>query len=319
MRKAPLFHLSLGCAGLVMAGGAQAVVLDGSVAGDGYTRYAVQTIETGFGDNFSELNALYAQIDGGNLYLVLTGNVESNFNKLNIFIDSQAGGQNMIQPGTDEGGTNPNNDDWAENYSGVGPSASGNGPGFMFDTGFEADYLIIGRSGNFGGDRYDLDYAVVGGGAGNFQSAFDVFGGTLEGSAPGALPNGIGIAFDNSNTGGVGGTAGNAADLAAARAVQTGVELEIPLTAIGNPASLSDIKVSAHVNNSNHDFLSNQFLRGLPVGTGNLGGDGAGNFNNDVSAINLKNFAGDQFVQLPEPASVALLGLGGLAMLRRRR
>ncbi len=123
-----------------------APVLDGTRDAS-YSTRAVQTVETGFGDNFSELNAAYAEIDGGTLYLMLTGNLESNFNKLNVFIDSVAGGQNQIGPATDEGGTNPNNDDWAENYSGVGPSASGNGPGFKFDAGFAADYLIILRNG----------------------------------------------------------------------------------------------------------------------------------------------------------------------------
>src|SRR5690606_3226275 len=62
---------------------------------------AVQTVETGFGDanpnGGSELDAAYARIQGGTLYLMLTGNLENNFNKLNIFIDSQAGGQNVLQ------------------------------------------------------------------------------------------------------------------------------------------------------------------------------------------------------------------------------
>ena len=60
---------------------------------------------------------------------------------------------------------------------------------------------------------------------------------------------------------------------------------------------------------------------GLPPGTGNLGGDGAGNFTGTVSGINFNNFEGDQFVTLkiPAPGSVALLGFAGLAATRRRR
>jgi hypothetical protein len=62
---------------------------------------AVQLVQTGFGDanpnGGSELDAAYARVEGGTLYLLLTGNLESNFNKLNIFFDSQAGGQNVLQ------------------------------------------------------------------------------------------------------------------------------------------------------------------------------------------------------------------------------
>ena len=82
---------------MALTGHAAAVTLDGSIAGDGYgSALAVQTVETGFGDNQSELNAAYAQISGGTLYLTITGQVESNFNKLNIFFDTVAGGQNTL-------------------------------------------------------------------------------------------------------------------------------------------------------------------------------------------------------------------------------
>ncbi|GAB4191988.1 MAG: hypothetical protein Kow00105_06050 [Phycisphaeraceae bacterium] len=295
-------------AALTMAGHANAVVLDGSIAGDGYgSAVSVQTVETGFGDNFSELNAAYAQVSGGVLYLALTGNLEGNFNKLNVFIDSVAGGENVLTNDANNGGNNPENDGWAQRHAGM-----------TFDTGFDADYLIILRNGNFGGDRFDIDYAVVGGGLGAFEAASDVFGGTLTGANANALPiNGIGVAFDNSNVAGIGGTAGNAADPVAAQAVQTGIELAIPLAALGNP-NPADIKVSAMINGSNHDFLSNQILGGLPVGTGNLGGDGGGNWTGNLAGINLNQFPGNQYFQIPEPASLALVGLGGLAMLRRR-
>ena len=44
----------------------------------------------------SELDAAYARVSGGRLYLMLTGNHESNFNKLDVFIDSVVGGENTL-------------------------------------------------------------------------------------------------------------------------------------------------------------------------------------------------------------------------------
>jgi hypothetical protein len=272
-----------------MAGTAWAApILDGT-RDAGYSLRSVQTVETQFGDNHSELDAAWARIDGGVLYLVLTGNLEDNFNNLNVFIDSTAGGENQLTPAADSGGFNPANENWANKYA-----------GFRFDTGFEADYLIILRNGTSGGPRFDIDYAVIGGGAEAFETATDVFGGSLTGSNADALPvAGIGVAFDNSNVAGVsGGTA--AADQAAAAAVTTGIELAIPLSALGNP-NPQDIKISAHVNGSNHDFLSNQFLGGLTPPQVNLGGDGAGGFTGTVGNIDLTNAvyaAGDQFFTL---------------------
>ena len=291
-------------AGAISVPALAAPILDGTKDGSYGSALAVQTTQTNFGDNLSELNAAYAQIDGGTLYLMITGQVENNFNKLNIFIDSQAGGQNLLQADAFNGGNNPENDGWANKHAGM-----------RFDTGFQPDYMLILRNGNFGGDKFDIDYAVVGGGAGNFQNASDIFGGTLTGFNAGALPNGIGVGYDNSNVAGIAGGTG-AANAANALAVGTGIELAIPLAAIGSPAG--SIKVSAMINGSNHDYLSNQFLGGLQPPQDNLGGDGAGTFTGNLAGINLNNFAGNQYFVVPEPATLSLLVLGGLALVRRR-
>lgn len=269
---------------------------------------SVQTVQTGFGDGNpdggSELDAAYARIESGYLYLMLTGNLENNFNKLNIFIDSRAGGQNVLQNDAFNGGNNPENDGWAGKHA-----------GFTFDTGFEADYMVIVRNGFSGGDRFDIDFATIGGGAGAFLAAGDVFGGSLTGSNANALPNGIGVAFDRSNTGGV--TGGDqAADQDDAAAVTTGLELAIPLSEIGSP--VGEFWISAMINGSNHDYLSNQFLGGLTPPQGNLGGDGNGGFNGTVGQINLNNFAGEQYFVVPAPGAAALLGVAGLLGRRRR-
>ena len=296
-----------------------APILDGTLDAS-YGLRSVQTVETQFGDAIpaggSELDAAYARVEGGTLYLMLTGNLESNFNKLNIFIDSVAGGENVLTNDALNGGNNPVNDGWAGKYA-----------GFTFDAGFEADYMLILSNGNFGGDQFNAQFAVIGGGAAAFEAATDIFGGSLSGSNANALPiAGVGVAFDNSNTAGVtGGTA--AADQIAAAAVTSGIELAIPLSALGNPDPL-DILVSVMINGSNHDYLSNQFLGGLMPPQGNLGGDGAGGFTGTVGAIDLNTgayAAGDQYFSVasrsaaPEPSAMALIGLGIAAVLGRRR
>ena len=306
---------------LVALPASAAPVLDG-MRDAVYGLRSVQTVQTQFGDanpnGGSELDAAYAHVEGGTLYLMLTGNLESNFNRLNLFIDSVAGGQNVLENSTDSGGSNPTNDGWAAKHA-----------GFTFDAGFFADYMLSLRSGVFGTARFDADFSVIGGGANAFEAATAIFGNALTGASASALPGaGIGIAFDNSNTGGVTGGTG-AANAAAAAAVATGIELAIPLSAIGSPDP-EDIRISAMINGSNHDYLSNQFLGGLMPPQGNLGGDGAGAFNGTIGQINLQNAsyaAGNQFftvaerTAVPEPATIALAGLAlaGMAGMRRRR
>jgi hypothetical protein len=300
--------------GLSVASPALAVpTLDGTRDAEYGSPAAVQTVQTQFGDGNpnggSELDAAYGVVQGGNLYLMLTGNLENNFNKLNIFIDSKAGGQNVLTNDANNGGTNPENDGWAGKYA-----------GFTFDNPFAADYMIITRNGNFGGDRFDVDFATIGGGLGAFQAAGSIFGGSLTGSNASALPNGLGVAFDRSNTGGVTGGTG-AADQTAAAAVTTGLEFVIPLSAIGNPGDGEVILIAAHINGSNHDYLSNQSLGGYAAPQGNLGGDGNGNFNGTVGQLNMANFGGDQYFRIvvPEPAALSgVILLAGLLARRRR-
>lgn len=273
--------------------------VDGSISGDNYgPARSVQTVQTQFGDNLSELNAAYARIEGGRLYLALTGNIEDNFNKIELFFDSAAGGENTFS------GT-PGND------------GSGNMTGLTFDTGFDADYHMIFRRGFDGtNDRFDVDYAVLG--TANATGHFDVFGGAKEGSGTtgtGANSQPIEIGYDNSNVAGIMG-GDQAADQNAALAVQTGLEISIDLADLGAPAGA--FKVLAFVNNGDHNYASNQFLGGLQAPQGNLGGDGFGNFTGGMN-FNLNDFAGNQYFIVPAPGALALLGMGGLVGLRRRR
>jgi len=264
--------------------------VNGTRSGDAYgAAVSVQAVETGFGDNASELDAAYCTMNNSRLYLVLTGNIEGNFNKIEIFIDSKAGGENVL--------------------SGVpGNDGAFRMTGFAFDAGFTADYHLIARRGFSGVNRFDLDFAELG--TPNFSSYGDVFGNGQEGSSStgtGLNAQPIQVAYDNSNVAGVlGGSA--AANQGAALAVETGLELGIALADLGYTGG--DIRVCVFVNNADHNYASNQFLGPLEPPQGNTGGDGNGTFTG-ITQFSLATFAGDQFFTCagqPVPATRSTWG-----------
>lgn len=252
---------------------------DGSLSGIYGAALHTQTTQTQFGDatdgqpgftNGSELDIAYGTIDGTVLRLFLGGNLQSNFNKLEIFIDCIGGGQNKLR------GDNPNVD--FDGLNRLGDDGGGNG--LQFDTDFDADFYITLTNGDAGGHAIFANYAELltgGGGAGYYLGQAVAQNGTLSG---GSNPNGIELTLDNSNTGGVNG----GCDASSGAGVTTGIELAIPLAALGNASGC--FKVSAMVNGSGHDFLSNQVLGSLPPGTCNLG---------EPRSVNFANIAGDQY------------------------
>jgi hypothetical protein len=265
-----------------------------------HTLVSTQQNATGFGDsnlgqinfaNGSELDAAHFYVSGGDINFLLAGNLESNFNKLVVFIDNGSGlGQNQISGGMGL----PNQ------YTGM-----------RFDNGFNATHWLSFTGGDVGGGVYGffVDGADLLSNAGGYIGGNDgQNGGTLTGGSY-AFP--LLAAINNSNTGGVTGASG-----AGGASVTTGLEFQFPMAAIGAAGAF---RVCAFINGSNHDYASNQFLAPLASGTGNLGGDGMGTFTGSLSGIDLNSFAGNQYFTVPAPASLALMGLAGMVVGRRRR
>jgi hypothetical protein len=311
----------------LVAPSALAITVDGTLDADYGAPRAVQTAATGFGDanppgslGGSELDAGYAKIQNGRLYLMLTGNHEPNFNKLDVFIDSKAGGENKLT-GTPQ-----------YDFFNGSTWISQNMAGLTFDSGFTADYHLFSQWGS-GTGPYQVDFvnrqgggnATVPGSTGSSPNAAGLIAagviaaGNVGTNASGtALTQNLEFAINDNNAAGV---TGSAADTSAAAAVTTGMEFSIALADLGDPAPGSTINIAAMIDNGDHNYLSSQILGPLPSGTGNLGGDGGGNFTGTLGGVNFNNFAGSQYfsITVPEPTSAAMVAIVLLACAHRRR
>ncbi len=130
--------------------------IDGNASvADGYASLSVQTTNTQFGDadtgdainggGGSEINQVFGKIEGGRLYIVVAGNLETNFNKLEVFIDSETGGQNTLDGSTLPAGVDGfccgGAPDGALQRMGGGADGLGLEK-ITFDSGFDADYYL---------------------------------------------------------------------------------------------------------------------------------------------------------------------------------
>ena len=215
------------------------------------------------------------------LYLFLPGNLmfqergmEPGFrsDEIDVYVDSEAGGQNVLRA------DNPAVGGWYHRL----PSRAG----LRFDAGFEPDHWFNGWFYSAGSNLsapyafrlYSAHLATAGGGSGGFLGQSDPGGpGTLVG---GTNPDGVEAAADNRNVAGV--TAGCAA--ASGDGVATGVELAIPLAAIGSPTGC--VRVCAFAVSYWDGGVSNQVLGPLPPGTCALGAP---------AGVDFAGIAGDQY------------------------
>jgi hypothetical protein len=131
-------------------------VIDGSVTGD--TAFygaplSTQNTRTQFGDNNnpdpwyttnggSELNHVYGRVSGGRLYVMVTGVLERNFNKLEVFIDSTAGGVNTLVGSALPTGVDGFCCGQSDPTVPITGGALQRMDGLTFDTGFNADRYL---------------------------------------------------------------------------------------------------------------------------------------------------------------------------------
>ena len=273
----------------------------------------------------SEIDGLYGFIDPNEnrAYILVTGNLETNFNKLVLFfdVDGPSNGQNTIRT-----------DNVDIDFGALGNMASdGVDPGLTFDADFAADYFFNVGSGNSGPDIFSnsavlrtngaafigtaiVDYGSFSGGLKADNDPLDYNGPRLDGqdgtatslfseypprASHDALIDAINggdptnpippagdlvfMSLDNSNIAGVTDT-----DASDAPNVITGVEIAIDLDELGWDG-VSDVKVAGFIANSSHTFMSNQVIGGLPAGD-NLG---------NTRAVDFSQIDGTQYVILP--------------------
>lgn len=186
-------HISVDLSGIASA----SATVDGAINADSYTQVFVQGNYTGFGNETdgtvdgsgpngggSEIDGIYMAKDGTNLYIMIAGNLETNGNAMDLYIDTGAGGDSTLSAGTGDGGFIP-----------------GGQAGLVFDSGFDADYVfsIDTWDDDADGGTINVPRAFFGG----ISASIDDMGSVSGYGVAGSLSGGISMAVDNSNIEGV--------------------------------------------------------------------------------------------------------------------
>jgi hypothetical protein len=300
------------------------IIVDGT-ADSGYgCPLAVQQLGTGFGDNNStdlgkangsELDAAYGLVKDNVLSLLFAGNLQAGGaygnNRVDIFFMTTPGGpQNTLTNINPSVNSNHTNQLWDSNngLNNMGATTNGTGPGLTFDPQFEPNYIISVNIGN----PYTLyvNYAQLWPGGTNaagiatngyfvgYTANTTNANGTLSVGPNGFNPFDIRAAVNNSNTGGVDGhscasnTVSGVSESTLAASVRTGIELGIPLTALGSPTG--SIAICAFITSSDHTYMSNQILGPLGANDPTYCWNSLGVTTN-TAAINLGSYPGQHF------------------------
>jgi hypothetical protein len=321
------------------------IAVDGTLVGDeadyGAAR-SVQNTNTGYGNSTngdpkaaksgSEIDQVFAAVRDQRLYVLITGNLEDNFNKLSVFIDSTPGGMNQIVGSNLPAQVDP--------YCCSGSGALQRFNGMRFDSGFEADHFLTFSNGNhtFGAGiniwTLSAYYADLTQGPSGNKSEIG-FQRNASGIEPGL---GIGEPIDQLNNGCTGPSDTNCSP--------PEHEFAEPIDLVNDPGNtrghrdfLNDVDLLMAINNSNTQGVNSgsgaatgnpaSVLTGLEfslplsvlghpttdikitafIGNGNHGhisnqfaGTGVLQANvGSPSSVNLANIAGNQYVTVPVP------------------
>lgn len=264
------------CFGASIGVAAHAQVIDGqNIPTDFGAAIATQDTNTGFGNNFNELNQMFVTSDATNVFVALSGNIHDN-NAIFVFIDTTPGNNPSGEVLTTEpGGGCP----------GSVPTVLRVASGMRFDPGFDPDFALTISVGKFPGHS---DWQLV--------AACDVTNLTTLASTSlgiGALESdngvltgdsGVEISINSDNIGGVtdycfpaqppscgptvAETGSNPAE------VTTGIEIKIPRSLLGNLPPNRNVSFFSYISNNAQDgggmgpcgrsgYGSNQALPGL--------------------------------------------------------
>lgn len=230
--------------------------------------FATQNNATAMGNNVSELNQLFLRSCQDTLFVGITGNLAADGTGLALFLDTEPGGQTAL----DLSATSPP------------PYGPDEFTGLRFDDGFAPDHLLYlnAPGGSFYVDQYEL---FAGGGLNKIYRGQGTVGSTIGDLSGGSNPNGMLVAFENSNTAGVTDT-----DAAGAATATKGFEFAVPFADVGLAyPSTTTVRVAAFLNWGD-GTVGNQWLPGLGGGYPVLG-----------IAPDLRDVPGSQFVSATLP------------------